>query len=315
MSETADADGRLLALYRRYVGEPASETDVYLGFALFFGGIALGLLGFVIFLGSLGAEPGTPTFWAFREVAIALAAVGMPGILAGIVVLLPVGRRARLAAGAGAAICLIAVGLFIVVYPANWNVRGAADYSAAGIAVYASGLAVLVAATGAALVEHHLERAQPTMAPEGASSAGTEGAGGDAGPGSGSTTESYSAEQIQSDIDDAMADVELSWGGVEKRETRRLTLSNNMADSGDIEASGFDHDQANTARSSGENVDDAVAGLQQLKGGQTDQATGGGVDEQTAALRELREQQEREAEAESDGLSGTISGIRDRFGL
>lgn len=313
MSETADADGRLLALYRRYVGEPASETDVYLGFALFFGGIALGLLGFLIFLGSLGAEPGTPTFWSFREVAISLAAVGMPGILAGIVVLLPVGRRARVAAAVGGAVCLVAVAVFVAVYPENWNVRGAADYSAAGIAVYASGLAVLVAATGAALVEHHLERARP--APDAAVGSGADGgdaAGSDATRGG--DAESYSTERIQSDIDDAMADVELSWGGVEKRETKRLTLSN-AASSSDIEASGFDHDKANTARSSGENVDDAVAGLQQLKGGQTDQATGGGVDEQTEALRELREQQQQQAEAQSEGLSGTISGLRDRFGL
>lgn len=314
MSETADEDGRLLALYRRYVGEPESETDVYLGFALFLGGIALGLLGFVIFLGSLGAQPGTATFWAFREVAIALAAVGMPGILAGIVVLLPIGRRARVAAGVGAAVCLVAVALFVAVYPANWNVRGATDYSAAGIAIYASGLAVLVAATGAALVEHHLEQARPTPGSTSPADGSQHAATSDASTG-GSGSPSFSDDRIRSDIDEAMADVELSWGGVDKRETKRLTLSNNMAGSADIEASGFDHDNANTARSSGENVDDAVAGLQQLKGGQADQATGGGVDEQTAALRELREQRQQETDTESDGIAGTISGIRDRFGL
>lgn len=309
MASDDGGDNRLLALYRRYVGEPESEIDVYLGFALFFGGIALGLLGFVVFIASLSPAPGTPTFWAFREVAIVLAAVGLPALLSGIVVLLPVGRRARYAALAGGGVCLLATGVFVAVYPANWNVRAAADYSAQGIAIYATGLAVLVASTGAALVAHHLERAQPAPAAGSGATTADDSTGGGGATDAGN---SVSASQVEADIESAMADVELSWGGVEKRETKRLNLTTSVSD---VDRSAFAGSTANTARASGDGVDDAVAGLQQLKGGATDQATGSDVDQQTTALTELRKQQRAEATAEPDGISGIVEGLKDRISL
>ncbi|MFB6300486.1 MAG: permease [Halobacteriales archaeon] len=304
MASEEQTDGRLLALYRRYIGEPDAETDVYLGFALFFGGIAFGLLGFVIFLGSVGVTAGTDLFWQLREIAIVLATIGLPAFLIGIVVLLPVSERARYAAAAGGAISLIAVIAFIAVYPQNWNVQAGPDYSAEGIAVYAVGLAILVSATGAALVAHQLERVRPAPAEGGSSDAPAAGSDGSAATGGDSGGETVTDEQVRADIDDALSGTELTWGGVEKSDTKRLQV---QTETPDLDDSQIDDIEATTTRSEGNAVDDAVSGLQQLKGGQPEEAASEStVDDQTAALRELKEQREQELAQEDDGALGRL---------
>lgn len=274
----------LLALYRRYVGRPTSERDVYAGFALFFGGIALGAIGLVVFLFSTGIPEGDPLFWQLREIAITLAALGLPAFILSIVVLLPVSTRAVTVAAAGAVICLIAVGVFIAAYPSNWNVPRGTDYSAQGIAVFAAGLAILLAVTGSALVAHHIERTRkPSKDSDGAAAGSTE-----------SRDETVTDEQVERDIEEALANTELTWGGVEKATTRRLRVNTPDIEGTRLDAAGFDGAAAKTARSEG--VDDAVSGLRRLQGGERTEATGADVDEQTAALRELRAKQ-REQEA------------------
>ncbi len=292
MASEAETDRRLLAVYRRFLGEPDRERDVYLGFGLFFGGIALAAIGFGVFLWSAAAE-GTPAFWVLREIALATAFLGLPAFVLSIVVLLPVSRRARIGASAGAGICGLAVLVFVAVYPSNWNVQAAPDYSAHGIAIYAAGLAILVAATGSALVANYLARNAPAdVAPSGQAShqaSGSNGAG-----------EAVTEEQVQNDIDEAMADAELTWGGVEKTESKRLTIETSDAEAA-IDRSGFDSSKANTARS--ESVDDAVSGLRQLQGGDRETGTAEGVDDQTSALRELRQQQRHQEAADPDSLT------------
>lgn len=291
MAADEPTESRLLDLYRRFLGEPDRERDVYLGFGLFFGGIALGIIGFGVFLWSTAAT-GTPAFWVLREIALVTAFLGLPAFILSIVVLLPVSYRARVAAAGGATLCLLAVGLFIAVYPGHWNVQGTADYSAHGIAIYAAGLAILVASTGTALVANYLDRAAPATirAPDADGAAGS----------SGNGAESVSEEQVRRDIDEAMESAELTWGGVEKSDTKRLKIDTGDAES-QIDRSGFDANQVNTARS--ESVDDAVSGLRQLQGGERETGTAEGVDDQTAALRELREQQRHQEVAEPDSLT------------
>lgn len=299
MAADEESENRLISLYRRYVGEPERETDVYLGFALFFGGIALGVIGLGAFLWSVSLPDGAALFWPLREIAISMAFLGLPAFILSVVVLLPVSRRVIAASSAGAFLCLVAVGVFIAVYPQNWNVQAGTDYSAQGIAVYAAGLALLVASTGSALVAHHLEQASPVR--------GTDAAAGGA-EGEGSTAdERVSEEQVKRDIEDAVADADISWGGVEKTESKRLTIT--TEEPADIDRERFNPDAANTVRSGG--VDDAVAGLRKLQGGSTDQATGSGVDEQTAALQELREKQA----AQQDDQKSTIGRVKERLGL
>jgi len=291
MAANDSLNERLLSLYRRFLGEPERESDVYVGFALFFGGIAFGVLGLALFAWSETLTEGTDFYWQVREIAIVLGMLGLPSFVVSFVVLLPVEERATYASAAGAALCVVAVVVFVSVYPSNWNVDGATDYSLEGIAIYALGLAVLVASSGAGLVEQHLESARP---------AGTDQ--------EGEEEETVTDEQVRRDIEEAMEDAELTWGGVERDETRRIKVD---IDEGDIDRSGFDGVSANVSRSDGGGIDDAVAGLQGLQGGQPSEGTSEGVDNQANALRELREQQRAEQATEPSFFQR----VKNRLGL
>lgn len=264
--------------YERYIGEPDARTDVYAGFGLFVGGIALAICGLVLFLWSATVEPGEGFYWSLRQVAVVFASLGLPAGMVGIVVLLPVSRRALYTAGVGIAVCLVSMAFFLAVYPSNWNVQTAADYSAQGIALYAGGLTIVVASTGAALVAHHLERLQPASVEE-------------------DSLEEISDEQVARDIKEVMDGVDLSWGGIRRKETHKLAVDTGTDD---VDRSSFDRVEAPTMRASGSAVEGAVASLQGLQGGQKDEATGGGTDDQAAALSELRERKRAEALATKD---------------
>ncbi|UWG51675.1 putative membrane protein [Halalkaliarchaeum sp. AArc-CO] len=299
--ETSEEDGRLVRLYREYVGDPEEAVDIYAGFALFFGGIAIGFAGVVLFLVSDGITADEMGLYAVRQVAAVAGAVGLPALLSGVVVLLPVDRRALYLTGAGSVVCLAAIGLFVWAYPYHWNVSGAPDYSATGAGIYSLGLAGVVAATGAALVAHSVQRAAPDVAPE-AAAAGSSAA--DV-PDDG---EAVTDEQVRADIERELGDAELSWGGIERSETRRLELNTGTEE---IDGRGFEVDSAKTARSSGDAVDDAVSGLRRLQGGEKQTASGSGTDDQASALRELKKQrQQREVEREPDSL---FDRIKDRL--
>jgi hypothetical protein len=300
----------LFEWYGRYIGDPDTETDVYVGFALFFGGIALGAVGVVVFLLSAVLGGGGQPLFALREVAVVAAAGGFPVLLVGIVTLLPGDRRMLYASVAGFAVCLVALALFVYAYPWQWNVDGT-DYSAQGVAVYAVGLVAIMGSTAAALVGHQVERAS------GIGSGAEAGAGpAAADAGTAEESEEFSDERVRRDIDEAMADADISWGGVEKRETKRLEL--NTPDMGDVSGN-VDSSSAKTTRASGSNVDDAVAAMQGLKGGNKETASGGGTDDQAAALRDLRERQQAEELAEADGpvekvkANGLVDGLKQYF--
>jgi len=300
MSTDATPENVLFEWYGRYIGDPETETDVYLGFALFFGGIALGAIGILVFLLSAVASSGGTPAWAIREVAMVAASVGFPVILLGMVVLLPGDRRMTYVSLGGLAVCLVAVGLFVATYPMNWNVARTPDYSAQGVAIYAVGLVAVVGATGAALVGHQVERAAPgERATEVRAEAGTASGTGVTGD---DTGETVSDEQVRRDIDEAMADADLSWGGVDRKNTKRLEL--NTPSDVEVDRESFENAEATTVRSSGSNVDDALSNLRKLQGREQKTDTSTGVDDQTAALSELRQQQEAEeiATEDDDGL-------------
>lgn len=273
-------DDRLVELYREYIGEPDRRTDIYLGFALFFGGLGLGLLGLLLFVIERGLMTGE-VFW-LREIAFAAGAFGLPLVLVSVVVLLPADRRATYVAGAGLLVTIAAIVFFVSVYPSNWN-HGEPDYSLQGVTVYAIGLVSVLSATGASLVSYHVERAS------GVPSAETD-----------LEEESdpdVTDEQVERDIEEAMEGAEISWGGVEKVETERLTINPDA----ELDGETLDRSTADVHRSSG--IDEQLSALQGLKGGeQRTDTSSGGVDDQAAKLQELREQKQREAEAEPDGL-------------
>jgi hypothetical protein len=289
-----EGESALVAWYSEHVGEPDRRVDVYLGFGLFFAGVAMGLGGLVLFLIERGLFEGR--VWWIREVAFVAGALGLPGLLLGTVVLLPVDRRALYGAAAGGAVCIGAVGFFVSAYPYEWNVTSGADYSAAVATVYAVGLVAVVAAAGAALVSYHVERAN---GPAGA----TESEDADDGP-------AVTDEQVRRDIDEATAAADLSWGGVRKTETKRLQLNTDGVE--ELDRKGFDGVEAKRVRGAG--IDDSIQGLKAMKGDVDRSARSeGGVDDQTSALRELREQQRAEELATQEG--GILARIRGVLGM
>ena len=292
----SEAESVLVSWYSEHVGEPDRRVDVYLGFGLFFAGVALGLAGLVLFLIERTAFAGD--VWWLRKVAFVAGALGLPGLLLGTVVLLPVDRRALYVAAAGGVVCLCAIGIFAWAYPWMWNVEGA-DYSATGVAVYALGLVAVVAAAAAALVSYHVERAN---GPVGAAES-REDDGATDGP-------SVTDEQVRADLDEATAAADISWGGVEKTETERLQLNTDGIE--ELDRSGFDGVEAERVRGAG--IDDSIQGLKAMKGDvdRSDRSEGG-VDDQASALKELREQQRAEELASDDG--GVLDRLRGALGL
>lgn len=284
-------DNVLFDVYERYVGDPDAETDVYVGFALFFGGLALGAAGILVFLLS-GTVEGM-TVYAYREVASVATAASLPVIMLGVVVLLPGNRRVTAAAVVGSLVCAGAIGLFVWSYPQAWNVSGT-DYSLQGVAIYAVGLVAVMGATASTLVGHQVERARESAGgsvdPEAvAAAARAELEDDEEELDVNRETEDEAAvrERAESDYEAALEGADVSWGGVAKTETRRLELDTSAVD--DVDGSNVDTASANEARGAG--VDDAVSGLRGLKGEGTKTDSGGGTDEQASALRELREQQ------------------------
>jgi hypothetical protein len=311
MSES-NAENRLLEYYRRYVGDPDRTVDVYAGFGLFFAGIALGLVGVAVFLYSATLPPEALSTYAVQEVAAVAAAVGLPALLLGVVVLLPVDRRMLYLAGVGTAITLVAVALFSRTYPYNWNVSTAADYSAQVVAVYTVGLVAVIAATGGALVAHRVERATGVAAGAAGSGAAGGGAGADgAADGADGDAETVTDAQVRADIERELEDAELTWGGVERAQTRRLELDTSAVDDIEVDREKLAGSATETRTTTG-TVNDAVSELKGLQGGETKTASGEGTDDQAAKLRELREQQRQEAESDDDG--SVVDRIKGLFG-
>ena len=285
-------DGYLFDLYRRYIGEPEDRTDVYVGFGLFLGGIGLASIALLLFLWSSTFEARSAAHLTWAEPAYGIVMIALPLLMLGIVVLLPAERRVLYTSIAGVAITAVAVAGFVYAYPDDWNGYGA-DYTAQVVATYAVGLAGVTASTGAALIAHYLDMAQRADAVETDEE---------------DDEDELSDADVQADIDEAMEDVELSWGGVEKTEHTRLSFSEDQFDDVSVETSAG----TKTTRSSG--VDAQVAGLKGLKGGETKTTTSSStVDDQTAKLKELREQQRAEELATEDDGGSPLSGLLDRF--
>ena len=311
MSES-NPENPLMGYYRRYVGDPDRTIDVYAGFGLFFAGIGLGLTGVVVFLYSATLPANTASTYAVRQVAAVAGAVGLPALLLGVVVLLPVDRRMLYLAGVGTAITLVGTGLFVWAYPQDWNVVSPPDYSAQVVAVYTLGLVAVIAATGGALAAHRVEQAGVAAGAAASGAAGGSAAGNAAGETSGADGETVTDADVRADIERELEDAELTWGGVERAETRRLELDTSTVDDVDIDREQLAGSATETRTTSG-TVNDAVSELKGLQGGETKTASGEGTDDQAAKLRELREQQKREAEAEAADGDSIVGRIRDLF--
>lgn len=286
MSQTGDSENRLFSWYRSYIGEPDREVDVYLGFALFFGAIGLGAGAFVVFIASQAYTE--PELFTFRRVAFSLGMASLPMALGSVIVLLPVDRRGLIGGAIGAVVCLGAILVFTQVYPYQWD-AGEGGNSLPVMLAYSVGIAVMLASTGAALVAYHIDRVRPHPAEIEAAEAEQE--------------ESYTDEEIRDDIDQAMSDVDLTWGGVEKTDNTSLDL---QMEETDIDTSGM---QVQVDRVKSDSVDSQVDGLKAVKGGDKKTARSTTtVDDQTAQLKELRERKQTEdPDTEEKALESFLS--------
>ncbi|WP_435360910.1 DUF1508 domain-containing protein [Haloarchaeobius sp. DFWS5] len=144
ISTHTDVRNTLFGLYERYVGEPESTREVY-GYWIFIAGYLVGIGGVLFYLLVPGMMAGDQ--FVLQEVAWSIAAVGLSLGLFGIVLLLPVRRRAIQASVVGLAIALVGVVLFTTVYPRNWGPDGVVDQSPMVIATYVTGNAILAGVT------------------------------------------------------------------------------------------------------------------------------------------------------------------------
>ncbi len=82
---------------------------------------ALALLVAIVFIATAAAGAGTEA----KQFAGTLAGLGIPAMLLGVVVVLPASRRERVGVLVGAALTVVAVGLFWEAYPHQWTAGGA----------------------------------------------------------------------------------------------------------------------------------------------------------------------------------------------
>lgn len=287
-------DGRLFEWYRTYIGEPDREIDVYLGFVLFFGGIGFGIAAFVIgAAGQLTGAGGESADFIYREAALAVGMLALPTTMTSVVVLLPVSRRAVYGAVAGSSLSLVGVGLFIWAYPYSWARPPGPTYSVQVLFVYGVGLAAVLAATGGALVAYHIDRTKTNL---------------DAVATDDDTDEEISDEEIEADIESAMEDVELNWGGVERTDGADLNIQPSEVE-GEMDVQGLDVEPERVTRSG---IDEQVEGLSMVKGDQkTTDRSSSSVDDQTNKLAELRAQKREEAQNEDEET--VVGSLRDRL--
>jgi len=132
--------GRLFELYTKYVSEPESKKDVY-GYTLLVTGYLLALIGMFVYLVGQ-AITGEDAVFLIREIGGVPAATGLVVTLLGIVLMLPVTRRAIAVAMVGAIVALGAVGGFIAYYPNRWF-AAQQGYSTEVVIAYGAGTAII----------------------------------------------------------------------------------------------------------------------------------------------------------------------------
>ena len=183
--------------HRRILPE-APQWRAQAGLAVLAAGIVVGLAGVALFLAGERLVGGL----AWREAAIALAALSVPLLFGGISLALPARWPMRGAALLGAGTTVSTIWLFLVHYPAHFNVaaRGLRDEAPTIAALYAIGAALLTGALLAQIVGLSLRR----RAEAGEADAWEEG---------------YEVPDwlIERDIDEAMARHPVEWGALPKQ--------------------------------------------------------------------------------------------------
>jgi hypothetical protein len=117
------------------------------GYWIFFVGTCLVFAGFLLFASGYAVEKESTWFWTARQTAAVLGSFGVLAVLHGTVRLLPVRQAHRAVEAVGTLIYTSATFLFILYYPANWNVPSRSpspDYSGWVSVIYFLGIAFIL---------------------------------------------------------------------------------------------------------------------------------------------------------------------------
>jgi len=120
-------------------------------------GMLIGLAGIALFVSGSANPRGEGTYWLYREIGIALAAVSLPVLFFSITLRLPLQPAAAALGSVGGVLCAIAVAWFISLYPFSWTFAGPRP----AILTYTAGIALLTIA----LVVVPMT-ARPTLVPD-----------------------------------------------------------------------------------------------------------------------------------------------------
>ncbi len=122
MSQQPGETNALVSLYSDRITEPSTTDEVY-GYWLFALGLLASVVGVALFMYSatLSRPPAADggTYWVLREVGVVLAGAGVPLMLGGIAIRLPLRKLATRIVGLGVISCLVAILWFVTVYPAS----------------------------------------------------------------------------------------------------------------------------------------------------------------------------------------------------
>jgi uncharacterized protein YegP (UPF0339 family) len=143
MSQPSKDANALVAVYSERITEPSTNDEVY-GYWLFVVGLIASVVGVALFLytATLDRPPAAQggTYWMLRETGVVLAAGGVPVMLGGVAVRLPLRRAATWLTLLGTVVCLAALVGFVIAYPAAWST---ASGNPGVIGMYTAGLAVI----------------------------------------------------------------------------------------------------------------------------------------------------------------------------
>lgn len=136
MATQRESGNPLQRLYSDRIGQPNTDDEV-MGYWVFALGALLGIVGFLLFVPSERATD-------LRQTAVVVSALGLPLVLAGPIIRLPLERTATMLVAVGGVVCVVALAWFVTVYPGGWSPRtGRADI----MGLYGLGL-VSIAAGG-----------------------------------------------------------------------------------------------------------------------------------------------------------------------
>ncbi|MGM0606159.1 MAG: YegP family protein, partial [Halobacteriota archaeon] len=145
MAQGSTEKNTLVSFYSDRITEPSTDDEIY-GYWLFALGLLASVVGVALFLYSSTLVTQRPSvqephaFWTVRQAAIVLAAGGVPLVLGGVAIRLPLRSLATKLAYLGVGICLLALVWFLTVYPAGWTF---ATGNTGVIGLYTVGLALI----------------------------------------------------------------------------------------------------------------------------------------------------------------------------